>query len=280
METNATESMNGRRSKDEIQGHIEETQEELRHTLEAIGESISPGEVLDTALHALRVGPGEFAANLGRSVRENPLAIGLLGTGLAWLMLGTSTRESIRGRAGELREKGHGLRERAEAKGHQLRERAEAKGQSLRGKAEKMRGKAEHKAEEMRGKAEGAAQESAGETRGRARAVADASREKAGEARKAASRGYQRARSMASEQPLFLAAVGLFAGAAAAAMLPRSQAEERLFGEPAEHVTEMAEDAARGLGEGVREGLESDGGEPAPEPLSGRDTSDPTIGQR
>lgn len=247
MAENAKETMNGRRSKDEIQGHIEATQEELRQTLEAIGESISPGEMLDTALHAMRVGPGEFATNLGRSVRDNPVAIGLVGAGLAWLMLGTGTRRDIRQRAGET---GHRIRERAEKTGHQIVETA--------GKA--------------RSKVEGAA----GDVESGAGDVADASREKAEDVRAGAKRSYDRMRGFASDQPLALAAVGLLAGAAAAAFLPRSRFEERAFGERAEHVTEVAEDAARGVSEGVREGLEGQG--PA-EGAASSDGSDSPIGE-
>ena len=235
VEGNARETMDGRRSKDEIQGHIEATQEELRQTLEAIGESFSPGEIIDTAFHALRVGPGEFATSLGRSVRDNPVAVGLLGAGLAWLMLGTSTRRDIRERAGET---GHRIRERAEKTGHQLVETA---------------GK-------VRGKVEGVA----GEAEEEAAGVAGASRETAEEVRASAKRGYERVRGVASDQPLALAAVGLLAGAAAAAFMPRSRFEERTFGERAEHVTEMAEDAARGVSEGVREAFEAQGSAGSP----------------
>ena len=237
MERNAKETMNGRRSKDEIQGRLEATQEELRHTLEAIGESISPGEMIDTVLYALREGPGEFAVNLGRSVRDNPLAIGLVGAGLAWLMLGTSMKTTIRGRAGEA--------------SHRLRERAESQGQKLRDQAEKVRGKAG----QLRDKVGDAATEAADEAQGGARSVADASKEKAEQARDTAQRRFQQARESMSGQPFVVAAIGLFAGAAAAALVPRSRTEERVFGAQAEHVVEMAEDAARGVGEGVREGL-------------------------
>jgi hypothetical protein len=266
MEESVRESMNGRRSKDEIQSHIEATQEELKHTLAAIGESISPGEMIDTALYALRIGPGEFAANLGRSVRDNPVAIGLVGAGLAWLMLGTSTRESIRERAGET---GHRLKERAGETGHRLKERAGETGHQLRSQADK-----------LRGKVEGAAQEAGGEASGGAQKVADASREKAEQAKESARRGLSRARGLVSDQPLVVAAVGLFAGLTAAAMLPRSRTEERLLGERAEHMAETAEDAARGVAEGVREGFEAhadtSGDSGGDEPT----ISDPSTGER
>jgi hypothetical protein len=221
MEGNARETMNGRRSKDEIQEHIQTTQEELRHTIEAIGESLSPGEMVDAVLHALRVGPGEFAASFGRSVRDNPVPLGLVSVGLAWLMLGTDTRR-------------------------QIRERAEKTGGQVRDRAQKTKTQVRDRAAHMRHKAEGAAEEASGE-----------GREKAEGMRNAAQRGYERARRSASDQPLVLAAVGLFAGAAVAAALPRSRMEQRAFGEQVEHAAETATDAARGVGEGVRGGFEA-----------------------
>lgn len=241
MEGNARESMNGRRSKDDIQEHIEATRKDLRHTIEAIGSSLSVGELVDTGLHALRAGPGEFGANLGRSVRDNPVAVGLLGTGLAWLMLGTDTRKHIR--------------ERAEATGQQVRERA---------------GKVREKAGEKAGKVRERAEEG--------RSVTEASHEKAEEARGAAHRGYARAKGIASDQPLVVAAIGLFAGAAAAAALPKSRTEERAFGERAdeaiERVSEVAGDTARGVEEGVREGFTAEAQGPGGTPSAGVGTKE------
>jgi hypothetical protein len=57
-------------------------------TLEAIQERLSPGQIFDQAVAYLRSSGGnEFLHNFGATVRDNPVPVALLGTGLAWLML-------------------------------------------------------------------------------------------------------------------------------------------------------------------------------------------------
>lgn len=81
--------MNERKHKsvDEIEREIRETEADIERTLDLIQHKVSPGAVVDTLLRSSRENGAEFAANFGRSVRDNPLPITLIGTGLAWLML-------------------------------------------------------------------------------------------------------------------------------------------------------------------------------------------------
>jgi len=52
---------------------------------------MTPGSVLDQLLDYTRDSPaGEFARNLGREIRENPVPLVLIGIGIAWLMLAAS----------------------------------------------------------------------------------------------------------------------------------------------------------------------------------------------
>ncbi|MDQ2694400.1 MAG: DUF3618 domain-containing protein, partial [Pseudomonadota bacterium] len=78
------------RSPDEIERDIEQTRAEMDYTLTALEHKLSPSQFMDQAMSYLRGGSGEaneFATNLGRTIKNNPLPVTLLGIGLAWLMM-------------------------------------------------------------------------------------------------------------------------------------------------------------------------------------------------
>ena len=78
----------GSKSADEVQREVRESRAQVEETLEAIQERLSPGQMFDQAVHYLRSSGGnDFVRNFGATVRDNPVPVALLGTGLAWLML-------------------------------------------------------------------------------------------------------------------------------------------------------------------------------------------------
>ncbi|TPW31927.1 DUF3618 domain-containing protein [Pararhizobium mangrovi] len=65
----------------------------LDSTFDAIRERLSVGQIVDEFSGYLKKGQGaETMNNLGRQVRDNPLALGLVGAGIAWLFFGNSAR--------------------------------------------------------------------------------------------------------------------------------------------------------------------------------------------
>lgn len=93
------------RTPSEIERDIATTRAEMSQTIDAIQERLSPGQLVDQALHyfkggngrALTDGAAEFGQNLGRTIRDNPVPLALVVTGLAWLMLARGRRRT-RGR--------------------------------------------------------------------------------------------------------------------------------------------------------------------------------------
>lgn len=82
---------NGARTKssDEIEREVEDTRYRVRETLDELRERMSPGQMVDQLMdYAKSSGGGDFGRNLGRSVRDNPLPVMLIGAGIAWLMMG------------------------------------------------------------------------------------------------------------------------------------------------------------------------------------------------
>lgn len=77
----------------ELERDIRRTEDEIARTLDLIQQKVSPGAAVDAVVRMSRENGAEFAANLGRSVRDNPIPIALVGTGLAWLMLSGRGKE-------------------------------------------------------------------------------------------------------------------------------------------------------------------------------------------
>ncbi|MBL8658173.1 MAG: DUF3618 domain-containing protein [Rhodospirillales bacterium] len=82
------------KSPDEIEQEIIATREHIDRTLDVLTERLSPGGLFDQAMHTARETGGEFTLNLGRTVRDNPVPVALLGLGLGWLMVADRQRKS------------------------------------------------------------------------------------------------------------------------------------------------------------------------------------------
>ncbi|KPH05918.1 DUF3618 domain-containing protein (plasmid) [Rhizobium acidisoli] len=71
----------------ELQREIERDRQRLGDRIDAIQERMSPGQLVDEVLaYARNSGGSEFVGNLGRTFKENPLPVALMGVSLAWLM--------------------------------------------------------------------------------------------------------------------------------------------------------------------------------------------------
>ncbi|WP_062014765.1 DUF3618 domain-containing protein [Aureimonas sp. AU4] len=73
----------------------EERRGQLDSTLESLKNRFTPGQIVDEVASYVRNGQGaEMVNNLNRQVRDNPLALGLVGAGIAWLLLGQGVRDT------------------------------------------------------------------------------------------------------------------------------------------------------------------------------------------
>ncbi|MCB8840076.1 DUF3618 domain-containing protein [Aurantimonas sp. VKM B-3413] len=71
---------------DQQRSHLDATLDELRGKL-------SVGQIVDELSSYVRKGQGaDMVHNFGRQVRDNPLALGLVGAGIAWLFAGSGVR--------------------------------------------------------------------------------------------------------------------------------------------------------------------------------------------
>lgn len=210
------------RSSAEIEREVERTREQVSHTLDELRLRMSPGQLIDQALdYAKDSGGAEFGRNLGRSVRDNPLPILLIGAGVGWLMAsGRRPEHYAASDYDRTVQAGNGSRV-----------------ASMKNKAGSAAAGASHKAgSAMHGLGDASA--SVGR---RARELSDDARDGVTRAGSQAWRGLNH---MAEGQPLMLGAIGLAVGAAIGAALPSTRTEDRFMGRRSDALKDRAMDKA------------------------------------
>jgi hypothetical protein len=259
----------GSRSAAQIEREVEQTRAGLTDTLDALRERASPGQLFEQALdYARSSGGNEFVRNLGTSVRDNPLPLLLIGAGIGWLMMsggsrpgGTTasvaaapnrtigsggTRVRVYGEAGEA---GGGMTGHAPAAMGAARDSVAGAADQAIEKA----GQAYHGIADAAGSATGSIREAAGAAadslRGAAasvtESVAGSGQEVQARAGELGDQARQGVTWLMREQPLVLGAIGVALGAAVGALLPGTDAEDRLMGETRDAVADRVEATAQ-----------------------------------
>jgi Protein of unknown function (DUF3618) len=235
----------------QLEREAERNRAEVEQTLEEIRSRLRPGQLMDQLVDYARDGAGgEFYGNLKRQVAENPLPVTVIGAGLAWLALSSNSSHPRRAQSGAV---DYGATsERARGTVREAERRASALGEHLSDSVESTSGAISDTAQSVTDTARRGtarlrnAASSAGAT------VSDRLSSAYSSATDAASRATQsvssaghgladRGRSFAEfcrEQPLVLAGIGVALGAALGAVLPTTEAEDRLMGDAADETKE------------------------------------------
>ena len=75
----------------EIERELDDTRSRLDGTVGALQQKLAPGTMVDQAMEYFSEGGGmELGRNVGRSLRDNPIPVALIGVGLGWLLLANS----------------------------------------------------------------------------------------------------------------------------------------------------------------------------------------------
>lgn len=77
---------------DRIEADIRNTRAELDHTIDALRDALTPGQIVDQLMPHFREGTVDMSRNFARSVRDNPVPFALMATSLAWLMMSRGRR--------------------------------------------------------------------------------------------------------------------------------------------------------------------------------------------
>ncbi|MEO5375737.1 MAG: DUF3618 domain-containing protein [Alphaproteobacteria bacterium] len=260
---------------DAIEQDIMQIRADLGATLDAIQHKLSPGQIMDQAVHYLEDGPGDYLVSLGAVVKRNPVPVALVGIGLAWLMVASRrsgaepAEASLAAPAGEAvtplkeHEAEPGGEDRPQVAVHRaaraaqtIRETVRHLGDTARA-AQSIRETVRHLGESARGVPEQAAetQEGAGgRLRQAARGMSSRIRTMASGARHGmvsvgtttrtfASRVGDGAVATTRERPLLVAGLALTAGAALGALLPASRFERETLQPKTESLRRQARHA-------------------------------------
>lgn len=278
------------RSSEEIRREIERTRADMDETVDALGERLSPGKIVDELWARLRQGDG--LSSVGEVVREHPIPLALMGLGLGWLAVERAT-----GGPGRERERvGPGTWARAEGRkgpygpdavrhddpdwphtgtGTRLKARLSEMGERVSEAKERVTEAMHHGAEEVTGEArelKARASAMSHEVHDRATEKAHELRERTGEAahrvadatREGARSARQGFWDVLEETPLVIGAIAFGLGLASGIAAPTSPAEDRLMGRAsdtlkdeakrvAEHTADSAKKVALDAAEAARD---------------------------
>jgi len=247
----------------ELEREVELQRDRVADTIDQIQTRLSPGQLLDELMDYTKGGAGDFAANLGRSVKDNPLPVALLGASLLWLMSG---KNPIGGHSGHSHAPAHpygggtapvgyrpgdsdAVRHQAyhDDHGHDGHGLADGLKHAAAGAAEKVSHAADSAGEKLSGAAAGA--------NARLHDARDALHSGVDHARDGLSHAgsgiSQRAHDLQGsamnlfrDQPLVAGALAFAAGAAVGAAIPVSSKEREVFGDTAADAVSAVREAA------------------------------------
>jgi ElaB/YqjD/DUF883 family membrane-anchored ribosome-binding protein len=80
---------------DRIEADVAASRHRLNDTLSALGDKLSPGQMVDEVLGLAQGQAGEFAKRLGAQVKDNPLPALLIAAGVGMLLLNRNTGHSV-----------------------------------------------------------------------------------------------------------------------------------------------------------------------------------------
>ncbi|MEX2496666.1 MAG: DUF3618 domain-containing protein [Woeseia sp.] len=208
----------------ELERDIDRTRGRLGRTVDQLESRLSPGQLLDQALGVAREHGGDFATNLSRSVRNNPMPVILTGVGLAWMMASSNEprapSRSYAGASSEMSGKASGAKSRLQSGAESAKTAAGSVTESAARARHSLQDSASHAGERMRME------------------------------RERLSHGF---RNLMEEQPLLAGALGIAVGAALGAAFPKTQSEDRLMGDASESVADSAKERAQQAFEEARD---------------------------
>lgn len=254
-----------------LERDAERVRADIADTADHLKAKMSPGQLMDEVVDYFKEGDvNQLVANLKHQVRDNPLALALVGGGLAWLMMGSGPGHANPGpRAGAVPPRtGQGVSmappSSAAAAGtgpHMDRPRGDtargSQGSAIGDSAARAKGAAASAAHRV-GDAAASATATAGDAMGSASDAVSRSLHDLGEgvgeqvasaAHAGADMG-ERVKSSFLEaierEPLVVGALGLAVGAAIGAMVPVTRPEQDAFGQTAQDLRKEAKSAMSG----------------------------------
>jgi ElaB/YqjD/DUF883 family membrane-anchored ribosome-binding protein len=269
------------RRPEEIEHDLDRTRAQVSSTIDAIQSKLTPGQMMDQAFAYARTSlPADFGANLGNTIRDNPVPVALLGVGVAWLMMaGQNSDGRARARrqmynsrdlagdyddaygtlypsgtqsggsegtmhrtASAASEKGRDLKNKASETGHSLMDKASELGHRISDSTSSMTDRARDMTHSARDRMQG----SSSDARARASEISQRSQQQYYRAKDSFGR-------MLDEQPLVLGILGVAVGTLLGAALPSTRREDQMMGSTRDDLLEKAKHTASQQADRVKE---------------------------
>ena len=212
-----------------LEREIDQTRANMDRTLGALERKFSPGQLLDKAMEFARENGGEFANNLGRSVKDNPVPALLTAVGIAWMVASSNRpKPSMADAYGEPYTPTDLNAVDFDDTGYEDDTGDQKEG--LTDKAQRLKASAEETLSEAGQRVKSAAERARQKLAGTKDTVSGGLRRTSSTAQVQTQRVREGFNSLLSEQPLLLGALGIAVGAAIGAALPATEQEDRLFG--------------------------------------------------
>lgn len=212
-----------------LEREIDQTRANMDRTLGALERKFSPGQLLDQAMEFARENGGEFANNLGRSVKENPVPALLTAVGIAWMAASSNRPKSSRTDAYDERYTPSDVNA-VDFDDTGYEDDAGDQQEGLTDKAQRLKASAEETLSDAGQRVKSAADRARQRLAGTKNTVSGGLRRTSSTAQGQTQRVREGFNSLLSEQPLLLGALGIAVGAAIGAALPATEQEDRLFG--------------------------------------------------
>jgi ElaB/YqjD/DUF883 family membrane-anchored ribosome-binding protein len=216
------------RSPEEIQRELEVTRREMAHTIHAIENELSSGQIIVRAISFLRGAPLQLSKNFTQQAIQNPIPVALIGAGLLMLARGGSPsyrRSTLPHLSDETK---HHLSETT----HHLKDKVVQTKERAKVRAKEAVSRTGEKAHELR--------------------------ERSQETMRRSIHTAQRAW---NENPMMVGLAALAAGALIAAALPTTRRERQVLGPRRDRLVDeakrTAQEAVQGVKSGVKSGIES-----------------------
>lgn len=227
----------------EVEADVEASRSELDRNVEALKMKMTPGQMFDEAARMMGGTGQQVASKFAEQAKANPMPLAVMGLGLAWLMVSQNKQPSYGSYAGETRSFAPGSEYGAV---WQDGASDSASHSGLKDKVHDLGEKASDAVASMKEKLAGGAHSmgdggrAAGQHIG---AAADAAR------MRAAQMGHQAQRTFLDtlqSEPLLIAGLGLFVGAAVGAALPSTSVEDRVMGDKRDDLVNRGKEAVHG----------------------------------
>lgn len=215
-----------RKNPEELEREIDQKRGHIEDLVGALESRLSPGQLFDQALSYTKGHSGEFAHNLGNTLKANPVPAVLTSVGLLWLALGqnrapapatpgTPLKDKLTGAMSSVASSAGHTRDSLNRGSHDVRDKVTGLGESVSAKASQTGERLSDTAAQTKDALGAQAQQLKG--------TFD---------------------TLLREQPLVVGALGIALGALLGASLPRTETEDRALGKHSDKLTAKAKQAA------------------------------------